>query len=78
MVEVGSFIECKNFLMAVVAINEPKGKGYALCYENHLLATFPLHDKDVKVVKQEGSPRLIRGIYDLMKQYKTLEAVDKE
>jgi len=74
MVEVGNFVEYKGFLMAVVAINEEKGKAYGLCYENHLLATFPLGDKDIKIVKDEGSPRLIKGIYDLMKNYKQLEA----
>jgi len=30
--------------------------------------------KDIKIVKDEGSPRLIKGIYDLMKNYKQLEA----
>lgn len=74
MVEVGNFVEYKGFLMAVVAVNPEKDKGYALCYDNHLLATFPLRDKDIKIVKAEGSPRLIKGIYDLMKNYKQLEA----
>lgn len=73
MIEVGSFIEYKNYLMAVVAVNKTKNKGYALCYENHLLATFPLDDKEIKVVKQEAFPRLLRGIYDLMKNYIQLE-----
>lgn len=70
MIEIGNFVAYKGFLMAVVAVNEPKDKGYALCYENHLLATFPLHDKEVKVVKTDGCPKLVKHIYDLMKYHK--------
>ena len=70
MVEVGNIIEYQDFLMAVVAVNEKKNKGYALCYENHLLATFPLDDKGIKVVLTDGCPKLVNGIYNMMKYYK--------
>lgn len=70
MVEVGNFVEYQGYLIAVVAINEKKKKAYGLCYENHLLATFPLDDKGIEVVKQDGCPKLVKHIYDLMKYHK--------
>lgn len=72
--EVGNFITYKKMLMAVVAINPETNKLSALCYKNHKLATIDMSDKGIKIVKEEGCPRLIRGVYDLMKQYSTLEA----
>lgn len=68
-IEVGNFVTYKKLLMAVVAINEEKNKVYALCYENHKMATFDMDDKNVTIVKSGGCPRLVKGIYDLMKQF---------
>lgn len=67
--EIGNFIRYKTLLMAVVAINEKKNKAYALCFDNHLMATFALDDTNVRIVKTEGCPRIVQGIYDLMKQH---------
>ena len=66
MIEVGNFIIYKNFLMAIVAINPSKNKAYALCKDNHLMATFPLDDPNVKIVKEKGCKSLVAAVYDDM------------
>lgn len=69
MIEVGNFITYKQLHMAVVAVNEDKGKIYALCYENHKLATFDIDDPNAIVVKDKGCPSLVRAIYDDMSRF---------
>lgn len=66
-IEVGDFIEYKEHLMAVVAINEDKNHMYALCNENHKMARFDADKTEgIKIVKKSGCKSLIRGIYDDM------------
>lgn len=62
-INVGDFITYKNLHMAIVAINEDKNKVYALCYENHKLATFEIGDPNAKLFYKGGCKSLVAAIY---------------
>lgn len=62
--EVGDFITYKGMHMAIVAENTDKNKLYALCFENHKLATFEIGDSNAKLWKHKGCKSLVKAIYD--------------
>lgn len=66
MINVGDFITYKNLHMAIVAINEEKNKLYALCLENHKLATFETGDQNAKLFYKGGCDSIVKAIYDDM------------
>lgn len=65
-INVGDFITYKNMHMAVVAENLDKNKLYALCLENHKLATFEIGDENAKVFYRGGCDSIVKAIYDDM------------
>lgn len=70
---VGDFITYKGMHMAIVAENTDKNKLYALCYENHKLATFEIGDNNAKLWYPKGCPTLVKSIYtdmDYILKYK--------
>ena len=60
---VGDFITYKNMHMAIVAENLDKNKLYALCLENHKLATFEIGDSNAKLFYKGGCKSLVAAIY---------------
>ena len=64
---VGDFIVYQGkYHMAIVAANEEKHKLYALCLENHKLATFDMDDNNAKLWRNKGCNSLVKAIYDDM------------
>ena len=64
--EVGDFITYKGLHMAIVAENTDKNKLYALCFENHKLATFEIGDSNAKLWITSQCKSLVKAVYDQM------------